>query len=146
MKVLEIGGGNSTLWFLAQGAHVTTIEPNGRWADAIHARAIDAERLNLVVLKGEDALAFLAGLSPASFDVALIDSWNADLRRNDCIPIVRDKVAPGGWLILDDTDHPYNWAGVDAMAGHSRERHVGYAPMSLTVNETSLWHQGSDSR
>ncbi|HXG63295.1 MAG TPA: class I SAM-dependent methyltransferase [Planctomycetota bacterium] len=147
-RVLEVGGGNSTLWFLERGATVTTVEHDPEWAAGIEVRyAAERERfaragsggLSVHVLGGRKAVDFLEGLEGASFDLALIDCANAVTLRVEALRAARPKVKSGGWLVLDNSDHPQNWAAARLMSGCAALRFTGFAPMSLGVSQTSAW-------
>ncbi|MEM8710899.1 MAG: class I SAM-dependent methyltransferase [Planctomycetota bacterium] len=151
-RVVELGGGNSTLWFLDQGAHVTTIEHSAEWADEIRAAALErlgssaAKRLHVEVAEGDDALAFAAGLEDGSYDLALIDCMNAFTWRLDGVHALAPKVQAGGTLCLDNSDHPNNWAAVEALGRAGQLRFTGLAPMCAVVTQTSFWTIQPDAR
>jgi predicted O-methyltransferase YrrM len=138
MRVLEIGGGNSTLWFLNKDALVTTFEHDSGWAESIERAAREDPRLQVMVAMGQEAVDRIDELPDHSFDLSLVDSTDA-IPAADCIPSVRRKLRRGGWLILDNSDMPANWRGAALMADRSRERYVGYSPMALKVGQTSFW-------
>ncbi|QDV06054.1 Methyltransferase domain protein [Planctomycetes bacterium Poly30] len=144
-KVVELGGGNSTLWFLERGAEVTTIEHSEEWARQIRSEAATrlgdeaASRLTLHVAAGDEAIAFASSLPEASFDLALVDCMNAFTWRLDGVQTLAPKVRSGGTLCLDNSDHPNNWAAVSLLGRDHRTRFTGYAPMCPVVTQTSFW-------
>lgn len=144
-RVLEVGSGNSTLWFLRQGCWVTSLEHSPEWARLVAeaaSRSFEHERrgrLRQHVVEGDAAVSLVEGLPDASFDLALIDSMNAHTWRRDALRAALPKVAPGGWVALDNSDHPNNWAAVEDMGEAGRTRFTGFAPMCPTVTQTSLW-------
>ncbi len=148
-SVVELGGGNSTLWFLARGAKVTTVEHSEEWALAIREAAEDrlgpgaAERLTIVVAEGETAIDVLESLAADSVDIALVDCMNAFTWRKAGVEAVLPAVRPGGTLCLDNSDHPNNWAAVTLLGRESRVRFTGYAPMCPVVSQTSFWRKPS---
>ncbi|MEL6716859.1 MAG: class I SAM-dependent methyltransferase, partial [Planctomycetota bacterium] len=129
--------------FLERGAEVVTIEHSEEWA--AHVRAAAAARhgssapLRVVVAEGADALAAARALEDGSFDVALVDSMNAHTWRRDAVEAALPKVAEGGALCLDNSDHPNNWAAVTWLGRDARRRFTGYAPMCPVVTQTSFW-------
>lgn len=145
MRVLEIGGGNSTLWFLQQNVNLLTIEHLSGWADLIqhhinsHADIYQNKQFKLEIEHGEDAISLIQNLPDRSFDVVLVDSMNRYISRNQCVQASRSKVREGGWLILDNSDFPEHWGGVDLMQDRERIRFVGYQPIGLNVSQTSFW-------
>ena len=138
MRVLEIGGGNSTLWFLEKGAIVTTFEHDANWAAEIQRAAGADAKLSLTVAMGQQAVDLIDKLPDQSFDLSLVDS-TGHIPSALCMPSVRRKLKPGGWMVLDNSDMPANWRGVALMADKDREWYAGYSPMALKVGQTSLW-------
>lgn len=145
MRVLELGGGNSTLWFLGRGMEVTTVEHSREWAALILRRVTTSadsdfrKRLQIHVKEGDEAIAFIKSVRDQWFDVILVDCANEHTPRSLCVAAARSKVRKGGWLVLDDSDAPANWVGVNAMSDRSRKRFTGYPYMGLTVCQTSFW-------
>ena len=80
-RILEVGGGNSSIWFLQKGAWVTSLESDELWAEAIKSRVRDDAKIQdpsrhtLVNLAGDDAIEYIAALEDQAFDIALIDSF-----------------------------------------------------------------------
>jgi SAM-dependent methyltransferase len=138
MRVLEAGSGNSTLWFLDHGASVTSYDHDETWAQSVQEAAGNNPNLDLSIARGLEAVALMDKLDDQSYDIALVDS-TGDIRAHDCIPTIRHKLKPGGWLVLDNSDFPANWRGVALMIDRARERYVGYPPMGLKVCQTSFW-------
>ena len=145
MRVLELGGGNSTLWFLIKGVEITTIEHSREWASHVldHiANSMDLanqKRLHLHTMEGKETIAFIESLPDNSQDIILVDCDNTHTKRTSCIQAAISKVRKGGWLVLDNSDAPVNWAGVDLMSDRNRIRFTGYTYMSLNVTQTSFW-------
>jgi predicted O-methyltransferase YrrM len=145
LKVLEVGGGNSSLWFLERGVNLTTFEHDANWAQMLldevyaHREHYHAERFNINIMKGNEVLSCLAKLQDNHYDVVLIDSMNEFTRRTECLKAAKQKIKSGGWMILDNSDNPANWAADEIMKGNDMYRFTGYAPMSLFVCQTSFW-------
>jgi hypothetical protein len=145
MKILEAGGGNSTLWFLKKQCHVTTIEHSASWAQIISSHIASnpgvyrASRLDMNVMQGHDAVEFIEHQPDRSFDLVLIDSMNEFTRRNHCMKAALKKVKRGGWMVLDNSDNPVNHAGADLMNDFPQIKFTGYSPMCLFVCQTSFW-------
>lgn len=140
MKVLEAGGGNSSIWFLSKGADVTTYEHSREWAATLHKAAEPYQhRHTLKNLQGEAATGDMALLPDQSLDLVLVDCMNDFTRRNECIRVLLPKVKPGGLLILDNSDNPLNWQGAELLKDRNKMRFTGYAPMGLFVCQTTIW-------
>jgi len=145
MTVVEAGGGNSTLWFLERGARVTTYEHSADWACYVqctihqHPMRFHETNSHMKVMQGNEAISDMALIPDHSIDIALIDCMNDYTRRNDCIRVLMNKVKPGGWVILDNSDNPVNWIGASLLQDREMIRFSGYAPMGLFVCQTTFW-------
>jgi hypothetical protein len=145
MRVLEVGGGNSSLWFLSKGVHLTTFEHNSEWAGYVmnevknNPLKYHEHRFNLNVMQGDNTVRAIASMPEKSFDLILIDSMNDYTRRNDCIHAAMNKAKKGGWMVLDNSDNPVNWNGRELLAGREMRRFTGFAPMALFVCQTTFW-------
>lgn len=148
MRVLEVGSGNSTLWFLKRGFRVTSIEHSEEWARHVRGYVSErlderyAERLEQHVVAGETAVRLIGQLHDGDFDLALVDCMNEFTSRPDALRAARPKVRAGGWMVLDNSDHPQNWPAVEHMADRERIRFTGLAPMASVVCQTSVWALG----
>jgi predicted O-methyltransferase YrrM len=145
MKVVEAGGGNSSLWFLEKGTHVTTYEHSAEWAGFVQKTVREnplrfhEKNFNIKVMQGPSALADMALIPDQSLDFVLVDCMNDFTRRNDCMEVLMSKVKKGGWMILDNSDNPVNWVGADLMKGKEMHKFSGFAPMGLFVCQTTFW-------
>ena len=145
IRVLEIGGGNSSLWFLERGVNLTTYEHDGEWGQMVknevnaHPEHYHAERFNLNIMQGNDVVNDLKKLQDRHFDIALVDSMNDFTRRTACLNVAKEKVKEGGWVVLDNSDNPANWPADEMMSGKEMHRFTGYSPMSLFVCQTTFW-------
>ncbi|HEY3057445.1 MAG TPA: hypothetical protein VGL99_00565 [Chloroflexota bacterium] len=109
MKVLEYGGGGSTLFFLSHGCQVTTVEGNSSWVAAIRARtARFRDRLDLRYVDSQTPdpalrrhYAAQAGVG-GPWDLILVDG----AFRHDCLTFAMPYLATPGIIIVDNTDLP----------------------------------------
>ncbi|MBK9400227.1 MAG: class I SAM-dependent methyltransferase [Bacteroidetes bacterium] len=145
MQVLEAGGGNSTLWFLERGTKVTTYEHSESWANHVLSTVkynplrYHEKNIRMKVLCGDAATGDMSLIPDKSLDVVLVDCMNDFTRRNDCIRVLMNKIKPGGWLVLDNSDNPVNWVGAELLEGKEVHRFSGFAPMGLFVCQTTFW-------
>jgi predicted O-methyltransferase YrrM len=109
MRVFEYGGGGSTLYFLARGCEVTTVEGNLTWTVAIGeaARAYRSRlRLRFIDSQNDTPTARRqyadAALDAAPWDLILVDG----AFRRECVLVARRCIVPGGVIIVDNTDMP----------------------------------------
>ncbi len=144
-RVLEVGAGNSTIWFLRRGARVTSIEGDAAWADAIRSRVRSDPKIGstaehtLMQCTGDDALRFIRSLPDHKFDIVLIDSVPEHTRRGPALKAARSKVKNGGYMILDNSDDPAHLDGREAMSDRQLQRYSGFGPMRLCVSQTTFW-------
>jgi predicted O-methyltransferase YrrM len=136
-RVLELGGGNSTLWFLKRGVQLTTLESSVEWARFIGRKA---DHPDLRVVSPAEAAAFVDGVPDGQFDLVLVDCKAAVMNRNDAVRAVRSKVRNGGWLMMDNTDAPRFRAAIEIMKDRPRLVFSGFTPMRFVVCQTSAWH------
>jgi predicted O-methyltransferase YrrM len=145
LRVLELGGGNSSLWFLDKGVNLYTYEHDVNWAQMVLGKVrsdpgrFNEARFNLKVMQGTETINDLSKLDNEFFDIVLIDSMNDFTRRNDCIRAALKKIKPGGWLVLDNSDNPVNWNGAELLSGKEMHRFTGFSPMALFVCQTTFW-------
>lgn len=112
LRVFEYGGGGSTIFFLSRECHVTTVEGDPKWGEAIQQRAyrICAEsgrfELRLVDITGGNPAAreayVTAVISGSPWDLILIDG----AARLECLAIAKDHLQPDGIIVFDNTDLP----------------------------------------
>lgn len=108
-SILELGSGRSTAWFGKRCGRLVTLEDNEYWADRTRERIAELGLRNIEVrvLPVDGFPAEVASLPDESFDLLVLDFLEApDVTRMDCLSPARDKVRPGGHLLLDDSDRP----------------------------------------
>lgn len=110
-KVLEWGGGGSTMYFLRRGAFLTTVESSPEWVQDLSAR--------VEALPGDCRSRWDLRVAPAAnnddpriagyidqvnhggpWDVVLVDGWS----RFKCLLEARSAVKTGGVLVLDNAN------------------------------------------
>jgi predicted O-methyltransferase YrrM len=149
-KVLEFGSGNSTLWFLKKKCKVTSLEHSELWYDTLNEHIEKSSDYDEEVLsnfsyhlsENENTWNRIDKMQDESFDLILVDSANQYNNRNTCIEKSISKLKKGGWMVLDNSDHPNNWpGGVQMDDRFERIRFTGLAAMGLYVTQTSLWQK-----
>ena len=104
-RVLEFGGGQSTLWWSQRAASVLTIEEDAAWFAETRARVGDNVSIHHVPI-GEPGttLARVRDLIAASgisrFDVVVVDGH----MRREMTALAFEYLAPGGAIILDNAE------------------------------------------
>ena len=100
-SVLELGGGQSTLFWSAQARSVCTLEHDREWVGRISDKALGNVRI--VEVSQDGYVAALAGIHDM-FDVIVID---CGANRYECARAVGPKLRKGGMIVLDNSDwHP----------------------------------------
>lgn len=99
--VLELGGGQSTLFWSRLARSVRTLEHDREWTRRISAKALGNVRI--VEVQPDGYAAALAALDE-TFDVIVID---CGANRYECASVVGPRLRKGGLIILDNSDwHP----------------------------------------
>lgn len=96
--VLEFGAGNSTLWWSARAKQVTSVEVDPNWFESIRARVDPAN--TSIYLATSEAEFFAPAAERGPFDVIVIDC----LWRPESVDVSVTNLAPGGMIILDNSD------------------------------------------
>jgi len=113
MKVLEFGGGGSTIYFAKKGLDVTTIESDLDWKTNIENQINSKGLKNVKILyrhfnvQPENTFRkseYIVALPGSTFDVILIDGPEiADYKaRPVCFEWAEQNIKPGGMIIVDD--------------------------------------------
>jgi hypothetical protein len=142
-RVFEYGGGGSTLWFLRQGASVTTVEHHAAWADRLEA-SIDDPRWTLLRRDARDDyrdyVEAVSSCGDELFDVVVVDGRE----RVRCAMAALGHVRPGGLLVFDDVDRARYAAGLDQISWPRRDV-VGFAPAKPTLAYTAVLVRPADA-
>lgn len=91
---------------------MTTYEHSADWAKYIqctmheHPMRYHESNSQMKVMQGEAAVADMELIPDHSIDVILVDCMNDYTRRNGSYRVLMNKVKPGGWLTLDNSDNP----------------------------------------
>ena len=142
--VCEYGCGSSTIWLAERTAKVYSVEHDPVW-HGIVARAIEEQKianvqLNLVVPAVGGNLReaakryseFLLNFPDDHFDIIYLDGWRPS--RPAAPAIAKDKVRPGGWLVIDNLEWSPVVNGIKFAGIESWERYrcsgktAGYIP------------------
>jgi SAM-dependent methyltransferase len=169
LRVFEYGSGGSTLFWLARGAEVVSIEHDPLWYAHLRQRFEPSSPVDYRLVLPEPAESDSHGADIADpacyrsddasfrgctfrnyvsqvdafpddhFDVILIDGR----ARPACIQHSVDKVRPGGLLVLDNADRPYYTARTQPYLAHFT-RHVfrGPVPGITLMGQTDIYVKG----
>ena len=97
VSVFEYGSGNSTLYWSARAAQVTSVEHDPQWYNQM--QSVYADRGNVSCILQSDPEQYVSSLSQ-QYDIIVIDAnW-----RDACSACARQFVKDGGMIIIDDTE------------------------------------------
>lgn len=136
-RVLEFGGGQSTVWWARRAASVTTIEHDPDWFRHVvqHVPA----NVKLVLCEQAEQYPFLP--LGSFFDVVVVDGED----RYTCAQTALQVLSPDGLIVLDNAEGEWGPPGsypiIDLLegAGFSRVDFHGYTPTTWRKMCTSLF-------
>ena len=141
-RVLELGTGGSTLWWLSRGNSVTSVEQSKEWAERTRVGAAEnAARLTLVHADPDDIEALSQMLHGLWFVVVVVDH-SGD--RSKVVRLLKDHVVDDGVLILDNADRPEYADGLRELkdAGFTRLDFTGLTPINAFAGVTTVAFKG----
>jgi SAM-dependent methyltransferase len=146
---LELGAGNSTVWLARRVGTLISVESDSEWAERVRGQveAAEIEGWRLERLPIEEMPRFVSTLADRSFDLILVDHTDVPgASRADSVEAAREKVRPGGWLVLDDSDRERYRRVDELLAGWELRRFAGMKarPVGIAV-ETSVYTRPPDS-
>lgn len=121
-KVLEVGMGSSSLYFLARAELLVSIEHDPKFYYQLYYLIIMLCAFGKpgpypkLILADRPYNNKIDELENNFFDIILIDGRD----RVKCIESAIPKLKSGGWLILDNSERPYYQRGIDLMQGWER--------------------------
>jgi predicted O-methyltransferase YrrM len=143
-SILELGSGRSTVWYARRAGRVLSFEDNEFWHGRTRERLEEAGLVNvdLRLRAIEDFAGEVASLPDAAFDLVVVDFLEApEVTRMDCIRPARDKVRPGGYLLLDDSDRPGYAEAFELLAGWRFRRFTGVKDEWPEACETGVFRR-----
>jgi len=138
-SVLEFGGGQSTLWWAARAASVTTIESDPEWFAML--RDIVPGNVTLCNAKADTTDAYLAIVrrlfeewGGRHFDIIAIDGR----ARRALVPLALAALGEGGAVLYDNSEQRGAWASLKD-SGLQRTDFFGAAPGVFLPQATSIF-------
>jgi hypothetical protein len=142
-RVLEFGGGQSTLWWAHRAHNIVTFEGDKNWYDKIKGSMPANVDLFLVSMDSPDRCVsevnkILDAGNYDKFDVIIIDG----LFRSKMIDIAMNKMADSGAIICDDAD---GYGFYECFKGSvlNRVDFFGYAPGVILPRCSSIFFGNS---
>jgi SAM-dependent methyltransferase len=148
-SILELGAGRSTAWFARRAARVISLEDDEFWHSWTGVRLDEAGLANadLRLRPVEDFPREVASLPDDAFDLVVVDFLEAPtVTRIDCLQPAMNKVRPGGYLLLDDSDRPGYAVAFELLAGWRFRRFVGVKDGWPEACETGIFRRQANRR
>lgn len=140
-RVLEVGGGGSTVWWAARGASVVTLESSPAWAARIQENLAKFELLDRcqVILKpsAQEATDFIGQEFGPQFDVVVNDGMEP---RTDLAWPLKQLLRPGGIFVWDNSERSQYEDGLRQLeeSGMWRLDFYGLGPINTYAWQTSV--------
>lgn len=142
--VLELGSGRSTVWYARHARTVLSFEDNAEWVARARAELEKAgiEGGEVRELPIDRFIPEVKAFPDASFDLVVVDFLEAPgAERVDAVHAARDKVRPGGYLMLDDSDRPAYTDAPDVLSGWREKRFAGVKDGWPQCVETAIFRK-----
>jgi predicted O-methyltransferase YrrM len=139
IRLFEFGSGQSTLWWAARVAKVTSVEHDPDWAEAMRERVPENVDYHQIPLEDGPRYANAARYSPHRFSVIVIDGRE----RARCTRRSLPALAKNGVFVWDNADRPkYARVFADLEArGFKRLPFVGHGPITPRTWDTSIFYR-----
>lgn len=140
-RVFEYGMGHSTIYWLKKGAEVYAVDHNSEWCDLVEEKIHDfcLKRATLQYKTKIDSYTNSIYDSGGLFDLIIVDG----AFRHECLAASVQCVAPGGLLVLDNSD--WKWfkrIAVEVIpSSWMKSIFYGPVPMAGAKNETTVWQR-----
>lgn len=140
MRILEWGSGGSTVFYAERGADVICIEHDGSWVKLLKAELARRNLRARVNINQIDLTANYVDIVdelPGNFDLVTVDGR----RRVECVDKARNRVTPGGWLVLDDSDREAYLPAYEQLADWHKLVLKGPRPQTKVDPQTTMWQR-----
>ena len=137
-RIFEFGSGNSTLYWLGQGADVVSVEHNQFWIDELSpALKSFSNHQSIFANKKDEYVNSILQFRDLCFDLIVIDGA---FSRYLCAKNVLTKIKKNGLIILDNSDWYPNTAGfLKEHLGFIQIDFCGFRPCKPETSITSLF-------
>lgn len=144
-EILELGGGQSTLWWAARARRVVCLEADPAWYQ--HLRGLVPANVELHLCT--DFAALEQALAGRRFDLVLVDGLDVPaLGRLSCARRAQDWITPGGAVLLDNSEGPWSDDGRFRIMDHyrglrfQRVDFYGFCAGNIAPSCTSIFFSG----
>lgn len=136
-SVFEWGSGFSTLWWSKRCARIATVESNPEWIPYITTLLPKSVEFIATQLDVDLEINALLAHPMAQHDVIVIDNHGPFRWR--CAEAAVKKLAPGGMIILDNSDQCLKACKILRSHGFSQIDFTGFAPANGYAQATSIF-------
>jgi hypothetical protein len=135
-RILELGGGGSTLFWLNRGNQVVTIENDGEWYSRL-SEVVGPKPNWEPYLVEEISLTSLEKLNLGQFDV-IVNDFIGD--RSGLTRWIEESVAGGGYVVWDNSDRPSETAALASLkkSGFGHIDFFGLSPINSFALQTTV--------
>jgi predicted O-methyltransferase YrrM len=142
LEVFEFGSGNSTLWWAARVASVTTVEHDAEWADEMRPLLPANVAYSHVPLAPDARYAKAAKATGRQFDVIVVDGKD----RVRCTRRSLAALKPEGVIVLDNADRPKFARLLDELESNEFKRlpFAGHGPIEHWTWETAILYRSGN--
>lgn len=141
-EVLEIGGGNSTIFWINRGNKVLTLETNIQWIQTILGSSINQTSLHeLIHIRDESNDCIKQSVANRKFDVVVNDGIGD---RTQIADYLLEILNPGGILVWDNSERIEYSDKISEIKNRGwRELSFhGMGPINAYASSTSIFYQG----
>ncbi len=131
--IFEYGSGNSSAFWAQRCRQILSVEDNAEWHKIVSASLQSNQRLLLVT----ERELYIAAVSQSEVrpDVIIVDGSH----RFACAEAARQALAPGGMIILDNSDWHPKTAAMLRGSGLIQVDFTGFNPINYYVTTTSVF-------
>ena len=138
-KVLELGGGGSTRYWLERGNEVVTVESSSRWVEQMKDNLSDEYKNWTCVHLPSISPETLTVLADEKFDV-IVNDFNGGERGAVALWML-EHLQDDGLIIWDNTDRTNYKSGIEKLeeAGLGQLSFFGLGPVNTYASQTSFF-------
>lgn len=137
MRILELGGGGSTPFWLNRGHNVVTIETDPKWLETMNSTIGDLANWKCHLVD-EITSVILEELELESFDV-IVNDFGGD--RAQVAEVMMKLLNKNGYIIWDNSDRKSYQVGIEKLIsnGFGFVSFFGLGPINAYASETSIF-------
>jgi len=141
-SVFEFGSGNSTFFYAKHAARVVSVEHNKEWYEKIEKSKPENSRMIFCDLTYDGEYCRMPVKLQEKFDLIIIDGRD---RVNCCTQAIH-ALAPGGVIVLDNSERPAYKAGIEFLIsnGFKHLSFSGIVPGLFYRVTTSLFYKSKN--